>query len=116
MSAYSFQNSDVAGCASSASVMQLTNLANVPFDNRGFLQAKNDCQPPLPMWPTHRARLYPLMDTTNDMYPVQPPNDLDRTTEIENWPRRVQAVQRQTAAPVSNPLQYRAPQTWAQHY
>lgn len=87
---------DVAGCTNVQAVMNLTNAANVPFDNQGYLSAKTQCRDvysdrrktldpaeDFPMWPLEHGKMYPTMDYTNDMYPVLPDTALDM--DINDW-------------------------------
>lgn len=92
-----------SGCANVSAVMNLTNFANVPFDNRGFLQAKTECSNiyndrrqyldfRFPHWPFTGSKLYPVMDYTNNEFPVQPVSafaDQNKIhNEVESWQPR----------------------------
>jgi len=52
------------------SIVNLSNIANVPFDNKGYLQARDHCfhQQPfeLPSWPPYPSKLYPTRDYTRE--------------------------------------------------
>lgn len=75
-------------CNNLQGVMTLTNAANVPFSNEGYLQSKTDCMngtgnprrkdldfadvlKTKPVWPV--PAIYPTQDYTPDSYPLQPP-------------------------------------------
>jgi hypothetical protein len=101
-SAYQYKNSDARGCTNLDAVMNLTNVANVPFDNYGYLQAKTNCTniynprrktldftDSFPIWPLKNSKLYPTKDYTNDTFPLQPAPEMGVNGYVdvtENWP------------------------------
>ena len=75
-------------CNNLQGVMTLTNAANVPFSNAGYMASRTDCmnasgnprRQPMdfaeilktkPVWPV--PAIYPSSDFTADAYPLQPP-------------------------------------------
>jgi hypothetical protein len=84
-----------------------TPSTGLSFDSRGYLsgvsdwnQARGCNKAPLPLrtngqlpvWPVKRAKIYPMVDHTNDYYPTMPdvdPNSVNVMTDsTQNWPRR----------------------------
>jgi len=101
-SCYDYRKSDVAGCTNLDAVMNLTNVANVPFDNYGYLQAKTNCTDiynprrktlnftdSFPVWPLKNSKIYPTQDYTNDAFPLQPTPKMELNEYVDvttNWP------------------------------
>jgi hypothetical protein len=75
-------------------VMNLTNYANTPFDNHGYLEAVESCKsmnsrPKLPMWPAQK--IYPVQDLSVEEFPLMPEPEMEINEWIdvtENWPSR----------------------------
>ena len=54
--------------------MNTTNVANVPFDSKGYRQSNAYCVPgriQLPNWPFPNSKIYPEYDMTSDCYPAR---------------------------------------------
>lgn len=75
-----------------------TPATGLSFDNRGYLsgvsdwnQARGCAKKALPMWPVPCAKIYPMLDQTNNYYSVSPndsPNSVNVITDsTKNWPR-----------------------------
>lgn len=102
ISCFDYRRQDLPGGPVLEDVMNMTNTANVPFSNQGYLQAKANCQAnynpwrktldfaeALPRWPLKFGRMYPTLDYTNEYYPVQPTPQMDINAYVDvtsNWP------------------------------
>jgi hypothetical protein len=80
-----------------------TPATGLSFDNRGYLSGVSDWKQArgcdktelpvkreLPVWPVHLGKIYPMLDQTNDYYPVfsdDAPLVNVMTDSTKNWPR-----------------------------